>query len=254
VGLEESLEDLLWGAAVLAFFQNDQERTLTHASTLLDRSRAQGSRRGEAVALEVTAMAAAQRGDLERARELHVESLALAREVGDEWLITIVLNNLGGVEHEAGNVELAIELFEESLALGEERGDLDRRARELMNLGMAALTLGDLPTARSRLDDSLETARRVGLHSIYDWALVCLAAAWVSEDPPRAACLLGIGDAIAEQHGASIQWAERDATLARLRAASVEDVYLRALDHGRTLNPNDAVAYALDGEPVEKVP
>jgi hypothetical protein len=70
----------------------------------------------------------------------------------------------------------------------------------------------------------------------------------VSDDPPRAARLQGVSDAIAEQLGTSAQVFEarvREKTLATLRAASLEDAYLGAVAHGRALSPNDAVAYAL---------
>jgi tetratricopeptide (TPR) repeat protein len=241
-------EDALWGAALLALWQNDEERGLAHSTKLLDVSRAEGSRRGEAIALELIAIAASQRGDFDRATALFEESLVIAREVGDEWLITVVLNNLGDVELNAGNFERAIELFEESLALGEERGDLDRRARQLTNLGSASLALGNTPAARARFDEALDAARVIGLREIYVYALLGLAAAWVTDDPQGAARLQGISDAIAEQLGTSAQVFEarvREQTLAALRAASAEEAYLTALTHGRPLSPNDAVAYAL---------
>jgi predicted ATPase/class 3 adenylate cyclase len=244
----ESGEDALWGAALLALWQDDEERGLAHATNLFDSSRARGSRRGEAIALELIAIAASQRGDFDRARVLFDESLVIAREVRDEWLITVVLNNLGDAELNAGNFERAIELFEESLALGEKRGDLDRRARQLTNLGSASLALGNNSAARARFDDALEAARVIGLREIYVYALLGLASVWVPDNPSRAARLQGVSDALAEQLGTSAQAFEarvREDTLAKLRAASLEDAYLGAVAHGRALSPNEAVAYAL---------
>ena len=55
-------EDALWGAALLALWQDDEERGLMHSTKLLDVSRAEGSRRGEAIALELIAIAASHRG------------------------------------------------------------------------------------------------------------------------------------------------------------------------------------------------
>ena len=172
----------------------------------------------------------------------------IAREVGDEWLITVVLNNLGDTELNTGNFERAIELFEESLALGEKRGDLDRRARQLTNLGSASLALGDTSAARGRFAEALDAARVIGLREIYVYALLGLASAWVTDDAQGAARLQGISDTIAEQLGTSAQVFEarvREETLETLRAASAEEAYLAALAHGRPLSPNDAVAYAL---------
>jgi tetratricopeptide (TPR) repeat protein len=149
--------DALWGAALLAEWQGDSETALEHATHLLDLSRACGGRRGEAIALQLIASTATDKGEFDRARHLFEESLVMAREVGDDWLMTVVLNNLGDVELNDGNYERAIELFEESLALGEERGDIDRRARQLTNLGTVSLMLGDGPAAAARFGDALAT-------------------------------------------------------------------------------------------------
>ena len=160
-----------------------------------------------------------------------------------------MLNNLGDVELNDGNFERAIELFEESLALGEERGDIDRRARQLTNLGTASLALGDRPAAAARFGDALDAARIIGLPEAYVYALLGLAAASVTDHPPRAARLQGVSDAIAEHLGTaaySFEAGIREQTLDNLRAASAEDAYLEALTRARGMSPNDAVAYALD--------
>jgi predicted ATPase len=241
--------DALWGAALLAQWQGDDETALGHATHLLDLSRAGGGRRGEAIALELIAIIATHEGEFDRARHLFEESLVMAREVGDDWLTTVVLNNLGDVELNDGNVERAIELFEESLALGEERGDIDRRARQLTNLGTASLVLGDRPAAAARFGGALDAARMIGLREAYVYTLLGLAAASVTDDPPRAARLQGVSDAIAEHLGTAAHDFEagiREQTLDDLRAASAEAEYLDALTRARGMSPNDAVAYALE--------
>jgi hypothetical protein len=70
----------------------------------------------------------------------------------------------------------------------------------------------------------------------------------VTDDPPRAARLQGVSDAIAEHLGTAAHSFEagiREQTLDHLRAASAEDEYLEALARARGMSPNDAVAYAL---------
>ena len=230
-------------------WQGDDETALGHATHLLDLSRACGGRRGEAIALELIAITATHKGEFDRARHLFEESLVMAREVGDDWLTTVVLNNLGDVELNDGNFERASELFEESLALGEERGDIDRRARQLTNLGTVSLMLGDRPAAAARFGDALDAARIIGLREAYLYILLGLAAASVTDDPPRAAPLQGVSDAIAEHLGTAAHSFEagiREQTLDNLRAASAEDAYLEALNRARGMSPNDAVTYALE--------
>jgi tetratricopeptide (TPR) repeat protein len=244
----ELTEDPLWGASIFAAWQGDEETALEHATHLLDLARSQGSRRGQAIALQMIANVTSFRGDFDRARGLYEESLVLAREADDEWLITIVLNNLGGAEVEAGNVERGIELFEESLALGEERGDIERRARQLANLGFARLELGDRSAAQALFADALDAAQAIGLPDHYFFILHGLAATSVTDDPARAARLQGVAEAIAEQLGYPVDYEDRTRrqTLDRLRAASAEDDYLEALTRARGMSANDAVAYALE--------
>ncbi len=97
---------------------------------------------------------------------LFEESLALGRRGGDQWLLSIALNNLGDLFVSEGDYERAVELFEESLAIGEARGDLDRRARALNNLGWATHGLGDLARARDYYRRGLEAATEIGLVEI----------------------------------------------------------------------------------------
>jgi predicted ATPase len=245
--LEES-EDVLDGAALLAFWQGDDARGLAHATHLLEISRACGRRSGEAVALNLIAHGAAQRGDFERARVLWEASLAIARDLNDEWQISIALNNLGDVELNVGNFGRALELFEESLPQAQ-GGDFDRRARGLANMGFARLGLDDNAGARAEFANALKAARAIGVRETYVNALLGLAATWVGEDPPQAGRLQGVSDAIATQLGTSAQAFEgnvRQRTLARLRASPAEDIYLASLKYARPLSPDDAVAYALE--------
>ena len=108
-------------------------------------------------------MAAAERGNRDEARAFYEESLVLAQNVDDGWLLSAALNNLGGLYLSDGEYERAIELFEESLAIGEARGDLDRRARALTHLGHATRALGDLPAAREYFRNGLIAAEEIGL-------------------------------------------------------------------------------------------
>jgi predicted ATPase len=156
----ERLIDPGWGAAILAIWQGDYDEGEQWASRLLELSREAGLPRAEAVGVHTLAMAA---GDRDQARALYEESIVLARDVDDGWLLSAATNNLGGLYLSEGNYERAIELFEESLAIGEARGDLDRRARELTHLGHATRGLGDLTRARDYFRGGLVAAAEMGL-------------------------------------------------------------------------------------------
>jgi tetratricopeptide (TPR) repeat protein len=180
----ELLVDVFWGAALLALWQGDLDEGELRTTQLLELSRKHGLRRGEAVALEVLGIAAAKRGDNERARTLTEESVVLARAVDDGWLLSVATNNLGDIHMEAGDYARAVELFEESLAIGEARGDLDRRARALTNLGFAIHGLGDLPRALDLYLRGLTAAREIGLVEVVLWALQGIA--WLEADSDNA--------------------------------------------------------------------
>ena len=97
---------------------------------------------------------------------------------GDQWLLSIALNNLGDLLTGEGDYERAAELFEESLAIGEARGDLDRRARALTNLGWATHGLGDLARARDFYRRGLEAATEIGLVEVPAPSAVRHRRAW----------------------------------------------------------------------------
>ena len=140
----------------------------------------------------IDGVAAAVRGDNERARSLLEEGAVLARNNDDEWLLSVALNNLGSLHLAEGDYARAIELFEESLAIGEARGDLDRRARQLVGLGIATYGLGDIALARERFSSGLAAAREIGLVEAELNALLGLAACEAeSGDPATAARIVG---------------------------------------------------------------
>jgi predicted ATPase len=185
----ERLVEAFWGAAVLAIWQDDIDDGEQWAMQLLELSRKAALPRAEAVGVHTLAMAATDR---DRAQALYEESLVLARNVDDGWLVSAALNNLGGLYLQEGAYERAIELFEESLAIGEARGDLDRRARELTHLGHAVRGLGDLPRARAYFRSGLVAAGEIGLVQIElgaVWGLASYEA--VAGDVVIAAQLVG---------------------------------------------------------------
>ena len=162
----ERLIDAAWGASILALWQGDVDEGEHWATRLLELAREAGLPREEAVGVHTLAMVADWRENYDQARALYEESIVLARDVDDGWLLSAATNNLGGVYMMEGDYERAIELFEESLAIGEARGDLDRRARELTAIGHATRRLGDLVRAHEFFRSGLVAAEEIGLVQI----------------------------------------------------------------------------------------
>jgi tetratricopeptide (TPR) repeat protein len=190
-----------------------------------------------------------QRGDRDRARTLNEEALVLARQLNDDWLVSVITNNLGDLLMEEGEFEHAAELFEESLAIGEARGDLDRRARALVNLGYAAHRLGDGERAHELCRRALTAAEEIGLVEVQLWALLGIAA-YEAEggDAIAAARLLGR----VKQLESDLRSAEDDEgeefkrrTFAALQLALPPDRLAAELAAGAALPPENAIDLAL---------
>jgi len=240
--------DALWGAGLLAVWQDDLERGRAAAEELLALAAETDSTRVRALGVHIAAVVASHRGDWDHAAQLHAESAQLARELGDSWLLSIAVNNLGDIALNRGEYERALELFEESLAIGGERQDQDGLARAFVNLGFTTLMLGDIERARSLLRDGLIAAREIGQVEGFTYGFVGLGAAYAREDPARAARLLGCADLLCEETASDLVQLEgrvRDETEAELRARLGEDAYAAVYAEGRALALEDALALAL---------
>jgi len=103
-------------------------------------------------------------GDYEHSCSLLEESVALSRAAGDTWSITHGLFLLGMVllfgKEEPGRAGL---LIEESLILAREAKYKALIGYPLWLLGVVALQAGEIDTARSRLEESLEIFQEVGM-------------------------------------------------------------------------------------------
>ena len=58
--------------------------------------------------MHLAGLFASHRGDWDHAAKLHTESAQLARELGDSWLLSIAVNNLGDVALNLGEYERAL--------------------------------------------------------------------------------------------------------------------------------------------------
>ncbi len=97
------LVEALWGSAIFAIWQGEPDEGEKYAMRMLELSRPIGLQRGEAIGLHVLAIAAHERGDLDKARPLYEESLRLARTVHDDWFLAVTTNNLGTLYSSEGD-------------------------------------------------------------------------------------------------------------------------------------------------------
>ncbi|MCS7478081.1 BTAD domain-containing putative transcriptional regulator [Umezawaea endophytica] len=124
------------------FLRADNGRALEQAHDAVRLFRAAGDRLWEAIALTAAGFATARLGDLDRARGLCAESLALGRSHGNRHGVAGALDALGVVAHEDGRHADAVEHHREALALHEELNAPHSAAETLERLGHPYAALG----------------------------------------------------------------------------------------------------------------
>lgn len=185
------------------------------------------------------------------------EGTALARETGDENVLSFALSNLGYVALTRGDLDRAYAASREAIELHRARPPeqlhLTEYGAALGNLGVTALLLGRLDEARATLLESVSVRRELrdalGLAS----AFAGVAALAAEEGTfARAARLLGAADTVRGQTDAELEpfTAQLYRRTAALSCAELgEEAFEREREQGRGLSLEQAAEVAL--EPAE---
>jgi predicted ATPase/DNA-binding SARP family transcriptional activator len=107
-----------------------------------------------AAGLRAAALLAETQGDAEAARTCYYESLAIARECGDQVRSAQILATLGDMARRLGQIGRARPLYEESLVLYRELDDQRGLAGLLMSMGLMGVEARDFERARALLEES----------------------------------------------------------------------------------------------------
>jgi predicted ATPase/class 3 adenylate cyclase/uncharacterized protein HemY len=150
-------------AGLLSIFHQYTERAPVQLqeSLALYQDLGMAGKPGMAYVIWGLAIVALQQGDNDQAKKLIEESLALFREVGDQFGITECLNILGSIALDEGDYVRAKAIVEENLALKRKRGDKDGIAMSLSALGNLALLQADYGRAKTMYEESLILFREV---------------------------------------------------------------------------------------------
>ena len=138
------------------------EKRLEEAIALLRGCEGEAGTLTLAEALNTLSLAANEKQELERSRELSLESLEIARAGGFKGQCISSLNQLGKVASMAGDQAAARGYLDEALALQREQPAPYALAALLTNLGVVALRLQDYDGARAYLEEAREHARACG--------------------------------------------------------------------------------------------
>jgi len=255
-GRNRSRPEALYVASILALFQGDVSAAtalVAELGALADELEDVSPRE---LATRVSGAIAFRKGDHRQATRAFQSCLTRVREQGDiraEVELLVLLGQTVSVEDE----QRAVDYYNEVLAITEPRGETIYRSYSLWSLGIASWRKGDTPRAVSLLTQGLVLKREIDEPLGATWCLESLA--WVAaskHEYRRAAKLLGAAQALADAIGiptatppfcdAYVQDCER-----RTRAALGEAAFESAFDAGIAMQPDGAIAYALQ-QPAEQ--
>jgi tetratricopeptide (TPR) repeat protein len=148
-------------AAGLAFAQGDFTAAQEPDEQSVAIYRELGDQYGLAYGLHLSGAIVGQHGGPEALPTLE-ESVKLFREVGDHWGLALATSGLGDGAMLVGDLARAHTLYEESLALYQEQGDIWGRATVLQSLALLVWTEGDLAAAAALYAESAQLARALG--------------------------------------------------------------------------------------------
>jgi len=151
----------LFAAGVLAADQSDYAAADRFMMESLEIARLLGDKRSIAVSLNAMAVIARDKGDLTASTALFEESLVQWRDLCDRQAVARALSNLGTVVESQGDYARAHALYQECLAIFRELGDWRGIAWTLNHQGDMLRDQGDLASARSLYEQSLATFREL---------------------------------------------------------------------------------------------
>jgi DNA-binding CsgD family transcriptional regulator len=241
----ESIVDSLMLLGVVAESTGDQvgaadlyDRALAHARTL-------PGGRVLLNALEYRGLLAQMCGQLDLARSIFEDAVALAGQQPEEWARGRPLAALGYVLVEMGDFPAAGVAFRERLAIWQRLRNARNCAISLSSLGILALAQGDLSCAHENLANAFHGYRDCGEQEGLPYFLTCFATLAASQgSTDKAARIGGAAEALREDVGAiSLPamrvWSERQ--LRKLYAESPAHVWAS----GANLSLEQATAEAL---------
>ena len=161
------------GTALFRFWESREFLTegRDRLGKLLRMPSAAAPTKARARAVFAAGVLASEQGEIGVADALMMESLVIARQLGDQQGAAVSLNARAVHARDLGNLALAHSLFRESLALWRELGDLKAMARALSNLASVLKMQGEFELARSLCGECLAIFQGMGDRTGVAWSL-----------------------------------------------------------------------------------
>lgn len=239
----------LYGLALVATFRGEYDAAAEMLDEALATSVVSGTAGGEALALSGMGILAVARGDPEAAIGPLGEALRLGHLAEDKWVLSSGSWALGSALVALGREPEGRAALTRAASIGDHFGLRWPRARA--RLAQARLVRGHQAGAEALAHVALREMSETGdLAGMAD-ALEALAGFALDEESfVEAARLLGATDVLRSAVGCvpfSSERGTRERGETAVRAALGEDAFDRAVADGRSLGPEEAVAYAARG-------
>jgi predicted ATPase/DNA-binding XRE family transcriptional regulator len=239
----------------LVYYQGDAARSMALHEAAYALHSSEGNAQGATWTLAHLARVALSLGEYQRATTLLDQVLPAHREHGDRHGLGWALSYVGYILQGQGDYAQEATRYEESLAVFQELGDKSGSSIQIANLANAARALGDYERAKQLYRESLSVRRafvdKFGFALCFEGLAVVAAA---EGQPSRAARLFGAAQRLHEASGTPVYFVNRtayDRTVADARAALGEEAFATAWAEGRAMELDDAVALALETEPID---
>ncbi len=241
----------VYGAGGLALLQADLASARSYAEASLAIARQLSDPTRIAHSARLLGIIAREQGEYAASRAHFQESLAILEQLGDRHGIAWLLINMGESARGQGDYAAALALYSRSLGTAQDLGDKEAVAIGLMNSGHIAHYQGDLEKARALYGESLQLFQSLRAEQSIAECLAGFAGLAASQNrPERAARLFGAAERLLQAidyHLYQADQADYDRALAVARAQLGAVSLAGAMEEGRAMTIEQAIALALDG-------
>lgn len=231
--------------------QMQNEDPLAFAKQSLSIARAHNDAHNSARALAMIGLNLVNEKKFAEAQSALEESRKLFQEVKDEWGDTYSFFVLGYQSFVQNDLASALPIMEKASTIFRKLGERFFMCIALRYIGITRIRLGDIKQGIESLKDALNTARQLGSKyevaaAFYRWG----QAAQYLGDPARTVSLFWAAKKAHDIIGMGI-WtqgldAEFDTVLERCRTELGEAAFAEAVERGRAMTMEQAIAYALE--------
>jgi predicted ATPase len=232
-------------ASLLAVMQGDFDAAIAHGERAVELAEAAGEERPRIEVASALGRALLTVGQEERALALFEDAAERGPAIGRPGIAAIALLNLGYTALLHGELEVADGHLQRAVELSASCGEMHARARSLAARSSVALEGGRFVDARGLAVQSLAIAAPVHDRDNACWAIELGACALATEEPERAALLLGAGEKARTELGVALtglELAQHERALSVLSAALESDALSDAWRAGERLSLEDAAA------------